>query len=296
MSPQHTAALPHDRASWFEVWKATSRFFRAHAFHFAALRHFDLALLRRVIERGDLRWPRKAARWVRGAHVLDIGCGRNLQSYGFLACGAKSYTGLDPTLDLDGLKLKNSRGTWGSFEESELSPRAIMERFSLVKFVTTTIEEFRPARLFDVLVMHNVTEHLMQIDDVFAQLPALLVPDGRIVFSHPNFYAWHGHHMKPRSPKEIDTNDAAQLSVMDWAHVRFDPVAHEWIGRTQNRIRLDELRTVVEKHFHIEQWRDHETGPDEGLSRLTPEISVRYSEFTRRDLTVNFSFVVGRKK
>jgi SAM-dependent methyltransferase len=282
------------RPHWRALWKLVRIYFSARGCSAAAVRHFSLPMLSRVLRRGDLDWPAKTAEWIAGRDVLDLGCGRNYQGYAFFALGARSYTGLDPTLELDGDMVKDNRGTWGRHERGGITPRELMRRFPRIRYATARIEDFAPAEPFDVIVMHNVTEHLHGIAEVFARFPALLRPRGRLVFSHPNFYAWHGHHMKPRTPAEIIPGDPQQAAVMDWAHVRFDPVAHEWIGRTQNRIRLDDLRAVVEREFEVELWRERETRPEEGLSRLTPEILARYPEFTRRDLAVNFAFVVAK--
>jgi SAM-dependent methyltransferase len=257
--------------------RAALRWLWVRRFRPAAWRDLDLRILARVIERNDQAWPQRVGAWVRACDVLDVGCGRNLQSVGFLAEGARSYTGLDPTLDLDS---------------------TIMGRFLKVRFAAATIAEFaesQPGR-FGVIVMHNVTEHLMAVGDEFARFATLLRDGGRIVFRHPNYYCWHGHHRYPRTIDEIIPGDPEQASVVDWAHVRFDPVRHEWIGRTQNRIRLDELRALTERHFTIERWEENESDPAHGIHRLTPEILTRYPEFQRRDLAVKAVFVVAQKR
>jgi SAM-dependent methyltransferase len=236
------------------------------------------------------------SQWVRGRRVLDIGCGRNLQGYGFLAVGARSYTGLDPTLDLDDDKLKDSRDSWSHFEKGGLTPRELMKRFPRIEFMVSTIEDFAPREKFGTIVMHNVTEHLMNIEDTFARLPEFLEPGGQLVFRHPNYYCWHGHHMKPRTIDEIDPACPKQQLVMDWAHAAFDPVRHEWIGRTQNRIRPDELRALVEQHFVLETWDEQESPTRKGIERLTPEILAKYPGFTRREFAVERMFVVARRK
>ena len=270
------------------------RYFKANGFSEPAMRHFDAGLLAQVAKRGDLNWPRRVRHWAKGKRVLDIGCGRNYQGYGFLAVGAKAYTGLDPTLDLDDDRVKDSRSHWGKFEKGGLSPRMLMARFPELQFATCSVEDFQPKERFDLIVMHNVTEHLMQIDQVFANFPAFLNPGGRIVFRHPNYYCWHGHHMKPRTIYEIQPNDPQQQLVLDWAHVDFDPVKHAWIGRTQNRIRLAALRQLVEKYFVIETWEEQESQKKDGIGRLTDEIVARHPGFTRRELATRAVFVVGK--
>ena len=261
-------------------------------------RELDLRLLALAVERHDLEWPRRVAPWVRGCDVLDVGCGRNLQGIGFLAVGARSYTGLDPTLDLDSSELKDSRTRWSRRVESGISLRQLMTRQPRLRYAVADLAAFAAAETghFETLVMHNVTEHLMEIEIEFARFAALLRPGGRIVFRHPNYYCWHGHHLHPRTVVEIDPDDPDQAAVMDWAHVRFDPAKHAWIEKTQNRIRLDDLRTLVERHFVIERWDEDDSPREQGIERLTPEILARYPEFTRRELAVKCAFVVGRKR
>ncbi|MDZ4287684.1 MAG: class I SAM-dependent methyltransferase, partial [Prosthecobacter sp.] len=247
--------------------------------------------------RGDTAWPQRLRSWLRDADVLDVGCGRNLQGLGFLAAGARSYTGIEPALDLDSNLFKDSRSTWGRKVPTHLTLRALMQRHPALRYERAFAGNLaaREPSSFDVLVMHNVTEHLMQIEAEFEQFARLLRPGGVILFRHPNFYCWHGHHRRPRTVSEMD-GSTEQAEVVDWAHVRFDPEKHAWIARTQNRIRLGELRGVVERHFHIELWEANETSPEQGRDRLTPEILARYPEFTRQELLTRAVFIAARSK
>jgi len=270
----------------------------SHAAHPKAWHRRDFMLLFQALERGDLAWPRRVSRWVRGRNVLDVGCGRNLQGIGFLAAGARSYTGLDPTLDLESTVFKDSRSRWGQWTPGTISPRTLMNWSPRLRFVPVSIAEFSAleAGKFDTIVMHNVTEHLMEIGEEFERFAALLRPGGRLVFRHPNFYAWHGHHCRPRTVQEINPAEPAQAAVVDWGHVRFDPARHAWIGRTQNRIRLDALRALTEKEFTIERWDETESPEEQGIARLTPQIVASHPDFSRRELAVKCAFIVARKR
>ena len=252
------------------------------------------------IKRGDLAWPSRIAPWVRGRRVLDVGCGKNLQSIGFLAVGAQSYTGLDPTLDLDSTVLKDSRESWSRRTDVGVSLKDVMNARPQVKYVRSTIEDFAKtaAGQFDVVAMHNVTEHLMDLPADLANLAAMVQPGGLIVFRHPNYYSWHGHHCRPRTTSEINSNDPDQAAVMDWAHTRLTPdqsKVHAWIKKTQNCVRLDDLRALVARNFTIQTWEETETTKQQGIDRLTPEILARYPEFSRRELATKAVFVVAQK-
>lgn len=261
-------------------------------------RDFSWPILACAVERRDTAWPGRIGAWVRGARVLDVGCGRNLQGIGFLAAGARSYTGLDPTLVLDSAVLKDSRQHWSHRIESGLSPRTLMAASPRLRYAASYLRTFAGAEAggYDVIAMHNVTEHLPDIEDDIARFAALLRPGGRLVFRHPNFYCWHGHHQRPRTVGEIDPADPAQTAVLDWAHVRFDPERHAWIERTQNRIRLDALRTLIERHFTIERWEETESPPEQGIHRLTGDILARHPDFTRRELAVKAVFIVAARR
>ena len=252
------------------------------------------------IQRGDLAWPSRIAPWVRGRRVLDVGCGKNLQSIGFLAVGAQSYTGLDRSLDLDSTVLKDSRGYWSRRTDVGMSLNDVMTARPQVKYVRSTIADFAStaAAQFDVIAMHNVTEHLMDLPTDLANLSAVVRPGGLIVFRHPNYYAWHGHHCRPRSVSEIDPSDPDQALVVDWAHARLKPnesKVHAWIRKTQNCIRLDDLRALVARHFTIQLWEESDSTKQQGIDRLTPEILARFPEFSRRDLATKCVFVVAQK-
>lgn len=256
----------------------------------------DLRGVWRAARRGDTAWPERVRPWLRDADVLDIGCGRNLQGLGFLAAGARSYTGIEPALDLDNNVFKDSRTVWSKRVAIDLTLRTLMQRYPTLRYERALARDLaarEPGR-FDVLVMHNVTEHLMEIEAEFEQFARLLRPGGALVFRHPNFYCWNGHHRRPRTVREID-GSAEQAEVVDWAHVRFDPEKHDWIARTQNRIRLGELRALIERHFRIEQWEEAESPPEKGRDRLTPEILARYPEFTRQELLTRAVFIAARR-
>ena len=74
--------------------------------------------------------------------------------------------------------------------------------------------------------MHNVTKHLVAIEEVFSEVRARLRPGGKIIYRHHNYACWNGHHQKPRTTAGIDPEDRAQATYLDWAHLDFDPARH----------------------------------------------------------------------
>lgn len=253
------------------------------------LRLFDAA-----IRHKNINWPRQIGPFIRGKDVLDIGCGRSLFSIGFMYAGARSYTGVDPGLDLDSNVLKDSSSVHGKFKVTEWTPRQISKSVQGIQYVSGLTADLPPNAQYDVLVMHNVTEHLMEIETTIAEFTSRLRPGGLFVFRHPNYYSWGGHHMQPRLVSEIVDGDEDQAKYMDWQHLRERPDWPAKITKKQNRIRLCELRQVVERHFEITLWQTRQSLPNEGGNRLTPEILERYREFTKEDLLTQSVICVAK--
>ena len=94
-----------------------------------------------------------------------MGCGTGVHSIGYVVVGVKSYTGVDPFIKLDKDRAKNLRTR--QWEEGfGWTPREVMEQFKRVELIPGKFEDIDSARLFDVAILHNVTEHLMRIDEV----------------------------------------------------------------------------------------------------------------------------------
>ena len=240
----------------------------------------------RLIEKaerfGYLIWCRSIQAHLSGRDVLDLGCGRGLHWVGFLVAGARSYTGVDPRIELDRAEARDLRAH--RLVEVDFTPREVMRRLPRVRLVPGTLAELEPAARFDLAVLHTVTEHLMRIDDVFAELKERLRPGGRLIFKHHNYYAWNGHHRPPQRVDAIVPGDPGQATYVDWAHVGFDPPPGHYVREHLNRIRLDELRALTERHFRVLTWREEASLPKVGGDRLTPAIVARYPHLSEREL------------
>jgi len=282
---------PRDLAEMRQLW------FMNNGFSSESFRDYCPELLTYCLDFKYLGWPYKLGKYVKGKDVVDLGCGRSLHGIGFLMMGAKTYTGLDPIVDLDLDSFKDTRiGRIGNMKPIGWTPRRIAERIEKIRYLRSVIADLPADEKWDVLVMHNVTEHLMQIEAVFDHFPRCLRPDGRLVFRHPNYYCWGGHHMLPRHITDIRPDDPEQRRYMDWAHLIHDPTWPDTILKRQNRIRLTELRTVVEKHFEIEEWVTEMSTDHEGGGRLTPEILAKHPDFSREELMTQSVLVVARPK
>lgn len=230
--------------------------------------------------------------------VLDVGCGSGLHGLGFITLGVRSYLGLDPSLSLDSDVVKNKldaklEGGFTPKKPFGWTPSEINALFPQITLLKGTFEELNEKdRLegFDIITMHTVTEHLMNIKSVFAGCADLLAPGGVLVFLHHNFYGWNGHHMAPKNVAAIDPTDAEQQKYIDWNHLSFEPPEGHYFHRGLNRIRLDELRALTEDFFDIVEWK--ETENDYG--RLTDEILARHPEYSRRELATSKVFCIAK--
>lgn len=254
--------------------------------------NYDKFLIERSVEFDYVGWARKIGEYVKDKSILDVGCGTGLHGIGYIIVGAKSYTGLDPKIKLDDDWGKNSRTK--EYEHFGATPRQIMKRMPRIRLVSGTFEDIAPKETFDLIVLHNVTEHLLNIETVFEGIHERLHPEGRLLYHHHNFYCWNGHHLPPRTVDKIDMSDPAQLELMDWKHLTFKPPEKHYINWGLNKISLDDLKMLTERFFDIDTWQEILPKQSEGAGRLTAEILEHHSEFTERELDVKNVLCVAR--
>jgi SAM-dependent methyltransferase len=259
-----------------------------------AAKELNAKMISRAVDFGYLSWPRRIRESVKGKDVLDIGCGTGLHSIGYVVVGVKSYTGVDPRIKLDLDRAKNLRTR--QWEVFGYTPRDVVEQFKRVELISENFENIDKGRKFDVVVLHNVTEHLINIDNVLTSAATMLRKSGKIIFNHHNFYAWNGHHHHPKTIDQIDPTDPEQENYLDWAHIRWTPPEDHYFWRGLNKIKLDQLKTLVESHFEIKVWDEIPSNARNGGKRLTNEIVARFPELTRRDLAIHNAFCIAQRK
>lgn len=264
-------------------------------------RSFDRDMIRRAVEFDYLNWPRKIAADVQGKDMLDVGCGTGLHAIGFLVVGVKSYTGMDPLLEMDsdlGYNMRKQTSSRNNRPQEHFGWTAaeIQRRLPRVRLVPGTFEQVAPDKTFDVAVLHNVTEHLLHIEEVFKGVWRRLRPDGACVFNHHNYYSWNGHHQPPKFVDEISADDPEQRKFLDWNHLDLEAETAEVISKELNRIRLDELRALSEKYFTIEDWKETPSDSRRGGGRLTDEIRRRFPQYSDREFTTQNVLCRARKR
>lgn len=265
----------------------------------AALRNYDPHLISASVEFDYITWPKRIQAHIRGGAVLDVGCGFGGYGMGFLIAGAKSYTGLDPVMQLDSTRTRNKRTR--SIADLGVTPREISVSLPAINLIQGKLEDLTIDNTFDAISLHNVTEHLMQLEQVFSEL-ALLCKDGaKLIYTHHNYYCWNGHHGNPAWPEQLDTSNPEHLRLCDWNHIEFAASAPEdnYVKTHLNRVRLNDIRAITERYFDIETWEEIGSSPST-LQRLTPEILSRVRntipDIEERELATNLVFCVAAPK
>ena len=64
-------------------------------------------LIARTVDFGYVMWPFTIRELIVDKDVLDVGCGSGVHGLSFIMAGARSYTGLDPLIDLASSKVKH---------------------------------------------------------------------------------------------------------------------------------------------------------------------------------------------
>lgn len=264
-----------------------------------ACANYHAYLIEKSVEFSYLAWPRRIGQYIYGKSVLDIGCGFGAFGNAFFAGGAKSYTGLDPQMPLDSATVKNKRTQRKA--DLGMSPREIMAACPNIRLMNCKFEELEGRERFEVITLHNVTEHLLGIREILPNLKNLLTDDGLLIFHHHNFYCWNGHHMPPKQPEQYDENSLDHIQFADWNHILIAPdVAKDhYFNRNLNQIRLDEINQITKDNFDIMVW-DEVHSPPSSVARLNDDIVAKIQIFdptlTQRDLLVNAAFCVAKMK
>jgi SAM-dependent methyltransferase len=252
-----------------------------------------LAIFEAAVEVGHNIWPRQVRELVVGKDILDLGCGNTFHGAVFRAMGAKSYLGIDQKVDLATRRFR-SRRRKGS-QKVRVSLAAVTAHISRIDYDRS--ENLTFSESFDVVLMHTVTEHLSDIERTFASLHKSLRPNGVLWFLHDNFYSWAGHHGQPSSLATLDPTNLEHLRLADWAHLVDQPDrdAGYWADKGLNRVRLDELRRVTDRHFTVAKWQEIPSSSKYRI-RLTPEIrEARGMGLSERELLTQHVVCLAEK-
>jgi SAM-dependent methyltransferase len=295
------AADPHSEKEITELCRIAreAKDFGAAVAHLRSIAPNQLAgvpddLIARTVDFGYVSWPFTIRELIEGKDVLDVGCGTGVHGLSFIMAGARSYTGLDPLIDLASSKVKHkSLRYWTDFG---YTAGQIAELVPGVELIPGVFEDVAPDRTFDVAAMHNATEHFHNLEQIFAGVAARLRPGGKTVFQHHNYFAWNGHHMQPKLIGNIKPGDPKHERYMDWAHLRFIDKPDADTDQKVNKVRIGELRAIIERYFEIDEWRLIPSRASQGAGRLTDEIAARWPAYSREELTTQSVFCVAERR
>ncbi|BBO73546.1 hypothetical protein DSCW_09630 [Desulfosarcina widdelii] len=251
-------------------------------------------LYKRALKFGYFSWPKKINKFTHNLDVIDVGCGTGLHAIGYDFFGVKSYTGLDPKIQYDNCNGKNLRKR--IYEDFKYSPKDIMKEIDTIHYISGTFEDIDPKNKFDIAVLHNVTEHLLNLEDVLYGISKILKTNGKILFNHHNFFCWNGHHKVPKTIYDIKKNDPIQKNYIDWKHLEIPYDKNSELFKKLNRISIDQLKKLTQKYFLIETWNEIKSTKEYGIERLTPEIIKRHDCYTKKELSIQHIFCIATIK
>ena len=230
-----------------------------------------------------------------GRRILDIGMGAGPHALSFIHGGAKGYVGVDPHVGTDHVRdFRSQRDpSFPGYHAFPFGMAEIMRLFPTVHLYSGLLESVADqvkTHKVDIAMMAAVTEHLHRPHDVVRAIWDILEPGGHLWISHCNYYSWTGHHRLPRSVKQWDRTNAEQAKHVDWQHL--EPTHPDYSNRNFNRVRLDDLKAVVDEYFEIVEWKVSV----EAFDRLTPELRTKWRKYTLAELLGQNVYITGRRR
>jgi len=144
----------------------------------------------------------------------------------------------------------------------------------------------------DLVLLSCVSEHLEHLPEVIESCWKFTKPGGMLYLTHGNYYAWAGHHQLPREPKNyVETNEKHNLYI-DWKH--YSPLNPAYHNRTMNRVRLIDVKKLIEKYYIIEHWEEKINA--DVYNRLTPSIRNKWKTYTLSEMLCNVPKLIARKR
>ncbi len=144
-----------------------------------------------------------------------------------------------------------------------------------------------PDNTFDLVVSHEVFEHIADIPGTVLTLNRVLKPNGITYIYVHNFTSLSGgHHIAWKYP-DTEPSD----TVPPWDHLREKrfPDIPSWL----NELREKDYRNEFEKHMEIIEWVP--VGR-EGEKLLTPDIRAELSDYDEHELLTKGFIIIAKPK
>ncbi|HTT07460.1 MAG TPA: class I SAM-dependent methyltransferase [Gammaproteobacteria bacterium] len=243
----------------------------------------------------------------RGKRALDVGCGKSFWLTLLLHSAGAEATGIDaevtdPHIHFRkylGIARRNGveralRTLFWDYRYARPYYRTLARHvpFALqfvgidVRPMDATALDF-PDDTFDVVVSHEVFEHLPDVSATLKSLARVLKPEGRTyIYIHNYTSLSGGHHIAWKYPDVEPSN-----IVPPWDHLRAN--LHADIPSWINRKREHEYRPMFEKYFDILDW--FPLGK-EGRALLTPALRKELVQYSEDELLTKGFVVVAKPK
>ena len=240
-------------------------------------------------------------------NVLDIGCGKSFWLTLLLHNSGANVTGIDTEIVEPGFSFEKYIGLlkkngieralrtlfWEQFFarsyykklESLFGHKLSFDCLNLQTANSSKIN--LPDNSIDIVVSHEVFEHIENIPLTLDEIKRVMKPDGiTYIYVHNYTSLSGGHHIAWKYPDKEPSR-----KVPPWDHLRdnYYPDIPSWL----NRIREYEYREEFEKRFEILDWIS--TGR-EGEKVLSDVICKELHEYTENELLTKGFTVVARPK
>lgn len=240
-----------------------------------------------------------------GLRILDIGCGKSYWLSLLLAADGANAVGVDTELVVPGRGVAKYRqifrtngveralrtATWdmlfsrGYYDELQRCVGRQLPHEKVELHVYDGVHlPFSDASM-DMVVSHEVFEHIADVLAVLAEIARVLRPGGKVYIYIHNFTSLSGgHHIAWKHP---DTHPSRV--VAPWDHLRSR--RHSDIPSWLNGLREHDYRAMFEKWFEIEEWR---ATAEEGRAVLTDSIRDELGQYSERELLTKGFLVRAR--
>ena len=240
-----------------------------------------------------------------GLRILDIGCGKSYWLSLLLAAEGANAVGVDTELVVAGRGIAKYRqilrtngveralrtATWdmlfarGYYEELQRCVGKQLPHEKVELYVYDGMHLPLPDASIDLVVSHEVFEHIADVPAVLAEIARVLRPDGKIYIYIHNFTSLSGgHHIAWKHP---DTHPSRVVAPWDHLRNRHHADIPSWL----NGLREHEYRAMFEKVFEIEEWR---ATAEEGRALLTNSLRDELAQYSERELLTKGFLVRAR--
>lgn len=242
-----------------------------------------------------------------GRRVLDIGCGKSYWLSLLLAADGARAIGVDTELVQAGTGLSKYRriaamngveralrtAAWdvlfsrGYYRELENCMAKPLPHEAVEIHAYDGVHLPLADASVDLIVSHEVFEHIADVSAVLTEMARVLRPDGRIYIYIHNFTSLSGgHHIAWKHP---DTHPSRV--VAPWDHLR--ACSHVDIPSWLNKLREADYRMMFDRDFQVDEWR---ATAEEGRTLLTEDIRLELARYSERELLTKGFLVRGRPR